>query len=156
MFIYVYKCDFCYCSVAKSCPTLPDPMDCCMPAFPVRHHLLEFAQVLIHWIGDAIQTSHPLSSSPSAFNLAHHQGFFPVSQLFTSGGQSIGASVSTSVLPKSIQGWFPLGLTGLISLRSKGLSRVFSSSAVWKHKFFSTQPSLWSPSHNSTWLLGKP
>ena len=104
MFIYVYKCDFCYCSVAKSCPTLPDPMDCCMPAFPVRHHLLEFAKVLIDGIGDAIQTFHPLSSSPSAFNLAHHQGFFPVSQLFTSGGQSIGASVSTSVLPKSIQG----------------------------------------------------
>ena len=86
-------------------------MDCSTPSFPVRHHLLEFAQVLIHWIGDAIQTSHPLSSSPSAFNLAHHQGFFPVSQLFTSGGQSIGASVSTSVHPKLNESWIFIGRT---------------------------------------------
>ena len=67
---------------------------------------------------------------------------FPMSQFFTSGGQSIGASASASVLPMNIQDWFTLELTGLISLKSKGLSRVFSSTTVWKHQFFGTQPSL--------------
>ena len=81
-------------------------------------------------------------------------GSFPVSQLFASGGQSIGASAS--VLPMNIQDWFPLGLTGLISLLSKGLSSVFSSTTIWKRQFFSAQPSLWSNSHIHTWLLGKP
>ena len=79
-------------------------------------------------------SSWPQSSSPS--------GFFPVSWLFTSDGQSIGASTSASVSPMNIQGWFPLGLTGLISLLSMGLSRVFSSTTVWKHQFFNAQPSL--------------
>ena len=74
-------------------------------------------------------------------------GSFPVSWLFTSGGQSIRASASSSVLPMNTQGWFPLGLTGLISLQSKGLSRVFSSTVIKKHWFFSTQPSLWPNSH---------
>ena len=82
-------------------------------------------------------------------------GSFPVSQLFTSGGQSTGASASASVLPMSIQGWFPFGLTGLISLLSKGLSRVFSSSTVWKHQFFGTQLSLWSNSHIYAMTTGK-
>ena len=80
-------------------------------------------------------------------------GSFPMSQHFILGGQSIRASAS--VLPMNIQGWFPLGLTGLISLQSKGLSRVFSSTAVWKHQIFSVQPSLWSNSHIHTWLLEK-
>ena len=75
--------------------------------------------------------------------------------IFTSGGQSIGASVSASVLPVNIQDWFPLGLTGLISLLSKGLSRVFSSTRIRKHQFFTSQPSLWSNSYIHTWLLGK-
>ena len=88
---------------------------------PVLHHLLEFAQTCIHWVCDAIQPSHPLSSpSPPAFNLSQHQG------LFKWGGQSIGASASASVLPVNIQDWFPLGWTDLISLQSKRLSRVFS------------------------------
>ena len=65
------------------------------------------------------------------------------------------SSASTSVLPVNIQGWFLLGLTGLISLLSKGLSRVFSSTTIWKHRFFDTQPSLWSNSHIHTWLLEK-
>ena len=73
-------------------------------------------------------------------------GSFPMSWLFTSGGQSIGASLS-AVFPMNIQGWFPLGLTVLISLWSKGLSRIFSSTTIWGHKFLSTQPSLWSNSH---------
>ena len=78
-----------------------------------------------------------------------------MSQFFASGGQSIGASASASVLPMNIQGWFPLGWSGWISLQSKGLSRVFSSTTVWKHRFFGVQPSLWSSSHTSTWPLEK-
>ena len=83
-------------------------------------------------------------------------GSFPMSQLFASGGQSIGTSASVLLLPMNIQGWFPLALTGLLSLQSKGLSRVFSSTTVWKHQFFGTQPSLWSNSHICIWLLEKP
>ena len=90
---------------------------------------------------------------PSIFQAS---GSFQMSRLFTSGGQSIGASASASVLPMNIQGWFPLKLTGLISLLSKGLCRVFSSTTVPKHQFFGTQPSLWSNSHNHTWLLERP
>ena len=79
-----------------------------------------------------------------------------MSQLFASGGQSIGTSASTSVLPMNIQGWFPLGLTYLISLLSKGLSRVFSSTTAQKYQVFSIQPPLWSNPHICTWLLEKP
>ena len=78
-----------------------------------------------------------------------------MSQFFASGGQSIGASASASVLPVNIQDLFPLGLTSLISLLSKGLSRVFSNTTVWKHQFFGAQPNLWSNSHIRTWLLEK-
>ena len=107
-------------------------------------------------VGDAIQPSHPLlSPSPPTFNLSQHQGCFKC-QYFTSGGQSIGVSASTSVLPMNIRSWFPLGWTGLISLQSKGLSRVFSSTTVQKHQFFSTQPALWSSSHIHTWPLERP
>ena len=74
-------------------------------------------------------------------------GSFTMSQLFASGSQSIGASASASVLPVNIQDWFPLGVIGFISLESKGLSRVFCGTAVWKHQFFGIQPSLWSLSH---------
>ena len=81
---------------------------------------------------------------------------FLMSQLFTSGGQIIGTSTSASAFPTHIQGWFPLGLTGLISLLYKGLSRGFSKTTVQKHQFFGSQPSLWSNSHIHTWLLGKP
>ena len=80
-------------------------------------------------------------------------GSFLMSWLFASDGQSTGASASASVHPMNIQDWFPLGLTGLISLQSKGLSRVFSNSTVQKHQFFSTQSSLWSNSNTHTWLL---
>ena len=84
----------------------------------------------------------PFSSCPQSFPAS---GSFPVSQLFTSGGQSFGASAP--VLPMNSQGRFLLRLTGLISLLSKGLSRVFSNTTVWNHQFFGTQPSLWSSSH---------
>ena len=80
---------------------------------------------------------------------------FSISGLFTSGGQSNGASASASVHPVKIRGWFPLGLTGWISLQSKGLSRVFSNTTVQKHQFFNAQPSVWSNSHIHTWLLEK-
>ena len=79
-------------------------------------------------------------------------GSFPISWLFTSGSQSTGASASVSVIPMNIQQWFPLGYTDLISLQSKGLSRVFSST-VWKHQFLCPQPSLWSNPHIHAWLL---
>ena len=139
----------------KSCPTLCNPMDCSTPGFPVLHYLPEFAQFHVLWVCDAIETSHSLlPPSLFAFNLSQHQGLFQ-SCLFTSGGQSIGASASASVLPMNIQDWFPLGLTGLISLLSRGLSRVFTSTTVQKYQFFGVQPSLWSNSHNHKWLLEK-
>ena len=98
------------------------------------------------------------SATPFSFYLQSFpaSGSFPMSQLFTLGGQSTGASASASVLPKNIQGWFPLGLTCFISLQSWGLSRVFSSTIVWTHQFFCAQPSFWSNSHICTWLLEKP
>ena len=83
-------------------------------------------------------------------------GSFQMSQFFASGGQSIGFSASTSVLPMNIQDWYPLGWTGWISLESRGLSRIFSNTTVQKHQFFGAQPSLWSNSHIHTWLLDKP
>ena len=96
---------------------------------------------------------HPLLLLPSVFPSIRS---FVTSQLFASGGQSIGVSASASVLPVNIQGWFPLGLTGLISLQSKGLSRVFSNTAVQKLPFFGAQLSLESNSHMHTWPLEKP
>ena len=95
----------------------------------------------------------PFSSCPQSFPAS---GSFPVSQLFVLGSQSIIASASISVLPMNIQVWFPLGLTGLISLQSKELSRVFSSTTVRRHQFLSVQPFLLSRSHICTWLLEKP
>ena len=128
------------CSVSKSKPTLYDPMGCIMPGFPILHYLLEFAQTHVHWVDDATQPSHPLLPlSPPDLNLSQHQSLFQ-SQLSASGSQSIGVSVSASVLPMKIQGWLPLGLTGLISLLSKAVSRVFSSTTVQKHQFLSAQP----------------
>ena len=116
--------------------TLHDPMDCSTPDFPVLH-LPELAQIHVHWVSDAIQPTHPLSSpSLPAFNISQHRVFFLMSQLFASGGQSPGASASASVLPMNIQDQFPLGLTGLNSLQPKGLLRVFSKTTVQKHQFF--------------------
>ena len=131
----------------QSCPTLRDPMDCSMPGFPAFTYLLEFCSnscPLSWWCHPTISSSvTPFSSCPQSFPAS---GSFPVSQLFTSGGQSIRASASASVLSMNIQGRFPLGLTGLISLQFKGLSRVFSSDTIWKHQF----------SHIHTWQVEKP
>ena len=106
------------------------------------------------------QRCHPtvlssFASFPSCLQSSPLSGSSPVSQFFASGGQSIGASASISVLPMNIQCLFPLGLTGLVSLLSKELSGVFSST-IWKHQFFSPQSSLWSSSHICIWLLEKP
>ena len=95
----------------------------------------------------------PFSSCPQSFPAS---GSFPMSQLFISGDQSIEASVSASVLPKNIQGWFPLGLTALISLLSKRLSRVFSSTTIQNASAFGPQSSLWSNFNICTWLLENP
>ena len=126
-------------------------VECRTPGFSVLHHLLALAQIHVHWVSDAIQPSHPLSS-PSSFPVS---GSFLMSFLFTSGGQSVGVSASASVLPMNIQDWFPLGWTGLISLQSKRLSRVLSNTIAQKNQFFGSQPSLWSNSHIHTWLLKK-
>ena len=109
---------------------------------------------LSQWYHPTISSSvTPFSSFPQSFPAS---GSFPKSRLFTSGGLSIGASASVSVLSMISQGWFPLALTGLISLLSKGLLKVFSSTTVGKHQFFGTQHFLWSNSHIRTWLLEKP
>ena len=143
----------CCCSVAQSHPTLCNPMDCSMPGFPVLHYVAEFAQTHVHWVSDAIQT---LSSSVVPFSFCPQSlpasESFPMSRLFASFDQSIVAS--TIVFPMNIQSWFPLALTGLISLLFKGLSRVFSSTTIWKHPFFSAR--LQSNSHSCTGLLEKP
>ena len=132
------------------------PYDHSTPGLPVDHQLLEFTQTHVHWVGDAIQPSHPLSSpSPPAPNPSQHQSF-PMSQLSAWGGQSIGVSALASFFPKNTQDWSPLGWTGWISLQFKGLSRVFSNTTVQKHQFFGAQLSLWSNSHIHTSLLEKP
>ena len=140
-------------SVAQSYPTLCDPMNRSTPGLPVHHQLLEFTQTHVHQVGDAIQPPHPFSSCPQSFPAS---GSFQMTQLFTSGGQSIGVSASTSVLPMNIQDWFPLGWTSWISLQSKELSRVFSNTTVQKHQCFGAQLSSQSNSHIHTWPLEKP
>ena len=126
-------------SVTRLCPTLWDPMDCSMPGLPVHHQLPEFIQTHVHWVGDAIQTSHSLSSlSP----------IFPSIRVFSNESTlrmrwpKIGVSALASVLPMNTQDWSPLGWTGWTSLQSKGLSRVFSNTTVQKHQLFGAQLSL--------------
>ena len=144
------------CSVPQLCATLCNPTDCSTPGLPVSHHLPKFAQVHIHCIGDVIQPSHLLMpSSLSALHLSQHQGLFQWVSCLHQGPKYW--SVSFSISPcKSIQGWFSLRLTGLIYLLSKGLSGVFPSAIVRRHRFFGTLPSLRSRSHNHTWPLGRP
>ena len=109
---------------------------------------------LSQWCHPTISSSViPFSSRLQSFP---GSGSFPMSQLFTSGGQSTGVSASTSVLPMNTQDWSPLGWIGWISMQPKGLSRVFSNTTVQKHQFFGTQLSSQSNSHIHTWLLEKP
>ena len=124
----------CGCSFIKSCPTPRDPMECGTPGSSVLLCLPEFTQTHVHWISDATQASHPLSSpSPPAFNLSQHQGLFKWVSSSHQVAKVLGVSASTSVLPMNTQDWSPLGWTGWISLQSKGLSRVFSNTTVQKH-----------------------
>ena len=108
-------------------------MDYSMPGFLVHHQLPELAQTHVHRGGDAIQPSHPLVPFFSCLQFFPLSGSLPISQFFTSGDQSIGASASAPVPPMNIHDWFPLELIGLIPLQSKGLSRVFSNTTVQKH-----------------------
>ena len=111
----------------------------------VSQSLLKFLSIELVMLSNHLILSCPLLLLPSVFPRIR---VFSISQLFISGGQSIGASAS--VLPMNIQGWFPLKMTDLISFQSKRLSRVFSSTTILKHKYFGTQPSLWSNSHIHT------
>ena len=131
-------------SVPQLCPTLCNPMNCSMLGLLVHHQLPEFPHTHVHWLS---RWCHPtISSSVIPFSSRLQSfpasGSFPMSQFFTSGGQSIGVSASVSVLSMNIQDWFPLGWTGWISLQSKGLSKVFSNTTVQNHQFFSAQLSL--------------
>ena len=106
---------FQFSSVTQSCPTLCDPMNCSTSGLPVHHQLPEPTQTHVHWVGEAIQPSHDVIPVPSCPQSFPESGSFQRSQLFASGGQSIGVWASASVLPVNIQCWFPLGLTGLLS-----------------------------------------
>jgi len=136
---------------------LCDPMDCSTPGSYVLYCLLDlfrFMSIELVMLSNHFIFCLPLLLLLQSFPTS---GFVPISQLIRSEGQvCIGASASASVFPMNIQGWFPSRLTGLISLQSKGLSRVFSSIIIQKHQFFGFQPSLWSNSHVRTWLLEKP
>ena len=144
-----------FCSITQPCPTLCSPMDCNMLVSLSFHisGVCSYSCLLIQWWHPAILSSVAHFSCPQSFPAS---GSFLMSWLFIPGGQSIRASALTSILPVNIKDWFPLGLIGLISLLSRGLSRVFSNSTVQKHQFFSTHPYLWSNSHIHTWLLEKP
>ena len=143
-------------SVAQLCPTICDPMHRSTPGLPFHHQLPEFTQIHAHQVGDAIQPSHPLVVLSSCPQSLPAWGSFPMSQLFTWGGQSTGVSASASVLPMNTHDCSPIGWTGWISLQSKGLSRVFSNTIVQKHQFFGTPLSSQFNSHIHTWPLEKP
>ena len=124
----------CHHSITQSRPTLCNPMDCNMPGFPILHYLLEFAQTHVHSIDGAIQPSHCLLlPSFPALNLFQHFRVFSSESALCIGWPKYWSFGSASVLPMNIQDWFPLGWTGSLSLLSKGLSRVFFSTTVWKH-----------------------
>ena len=143
-------------SVSKSCPTLCDLMNHSTPGLPVHHQLPKFTQTHVkssQWCHPAISFSViPFFSCPPSLPA---WGSFPMSQLFTWGGQRIGVSALASVLPMNTQDWSPLGWNGWISLQAKRLSRVFSNTTVQKHQFFGAQPSSQSNSHIHTWPLEK-
>ena len=148
-FAYSWRISFCCCSVTKLCLTLwshglqHTRLPCPSLFLTVYSNSCPLSQWCYLTISSATPFSFCLQSFPAS-------GSFSMSRLFESGGQSIGASAS--VLPMNIQGWSPLGLTGLIILLSKGFSRIFSSTTVWKHRFFGYQTSSWSTSHICPWL----
>ena len=132
----------CY-SVAQSCLTLTTPWTAARQAslsITNSQSLSKLMSIELVMPSNHFKLCHPLSSRPKSFPTS---GSFQTSQLFASGGQNIGASASTSVLPMNTQDWSPLGRTGWISLQSKALSRIFSNTTVQKHQFLGTQ--LYSP-----------
>ena len=148
MHIYVYKISHSVMSILHGLQHARLPCPSPTPGAYSNH---------VHWVGDAIQPSHPLSSlSPPAFNLFQHQGLFQ----WVSSSDQVAKVFEFQLEHQPFQwifrDWFPLGLTGLISLLPKGLSRAFSSTTILKYQFFGTQPSTWSNSHIHTWLLEKP
>ena len=154
VFIYVHTCAFIhihlfikhrFSSVVQLCLTLCDPMDCSMPGLPVQHQLPEFTQTQVHWVGDAIQPSHPLlSPSPPAFNLSQNQGLFQ----WVSPSHQVAKVLEFQLQHQSSQSiWFPWGWTGWISLLSKGLSRVF-----WTWQFKSISSLVLSFLYSSTFM----
>ena len=142
LFVFLYFIPLAVVSQMLSHVQLCDPMNCSTSGFPVLHYLPEFAQTHIYWVSDTIQLSQPLfPASPSAFTLSQHQVFSNGSALVC---QGIRASASASVLPMNIQSWFPLGLTGLISLQSKGLKSLLQQcslkvSILWHSAFLLIQ-----------------
>ena len=143
-------------SVAQSCLTLCNPKNRSTPGLPVYHQLPEYSdsRPSSRWCHPAISSSViPFSSCPESLPASES---FPMSQLFSWGGQSTGVSALASCPPKKSQGWSPSEWTGGISLQSKGLSRVFSNTTVQKHQFFSAQLSSQSNSHIHTWWQEKP
>ena len=132
------------CSVTRFCLTLCDPLDCSMPGFLSFTVFQSLHKLIVHWVGDAIQSSHLLLPASSCLQSFPASGSF-LFQLFASGGQNIGTSAS--VLPVNIQDWSP---------SSPRDTQEFSSTTVWKHQFLDAQPSLWSISHIHAWLLDKP
>ena len=156
--IYYNPWTYQFSSVAHSCLTLCDPMDCMQyarltcPSPSLR--ACSNSYPLSRWCHPTISSFVvPLSSCLQFFPAS---GYFPMSRFFASGGQSTGTSALVPVFPMTIQSWFSLELTGLISLQFKGLSRVFSNFIIQEYKFFGTQPSLWSNSHIHTWLRENP
>ena len=143
-----------YHSVTKSCQTLCDPMDSSKSGFPVLHHLLEFAQAHEHWVGDAIQPSHPLlSPSPPTFSLSQHQGLFQ----WVSSLHQVAKVLELQRQHQPFQWIFRVDfLQDWSPCSPRDSQDVSSSSAVRKHPFFGAQPSLCSNSHMHTWLLEKP
>ena len=129
-------------SAVQSCPTICDPIDCSTTGFlsiTNSWSLLKLMSITSVMPSNHLMLCRPFSSCLQPFPAS---GSFPMSQFFASGGKSIGASASSSLLAMDTQDWFPLGLTGLISLQSKGLSRVFSNTTVQKHQLFSVRLSL--------------
>ena len=127
-----------------------------MPGFPVLPYLLEFAQAHVHWVGDTIQPSHPLPpSSHFAFSPPQDQGLFQWVGSLHQVAEVLKLQHQSSKWTFRV-GLFPLGLTNLISLQFKGLSYIFSSTKIWRHHLFGSQPSYWPSSHIYIWLLEKP
>ena len=139
-----------------SCVWLCDRMNRSTPGLPVHHKLPEFTQTHVHWVGDAIQPSHPLSyPSRPTLNLSQHQGLFKWVSSSHQVAKVLEFQLQYQSLQCNTQGWSPSEWTGWISLQSKGLSRVFSNTTLQRDQFFGTQLSSQSNSHIHTWLLEK-